>query len=322
MEIAIIIPTLCRYSHLLRCVSSLKNNSRANEVDLIIGLDYPPSEKYKEGYSKIKENFKDVQGFRNYILLESDYNLGAEENEQKLKKYVYEHNYDGFIFSEDDNEFSPNYIDYIIKGLIISEETNIEFVSGYTHLDMQVDQNYSQNIFVSKAFSAWGYGVLLKNHTSYDKYRDFYKIGKILKNKELCKKINNAKPGAVKSLMGMLKFHEVVGDTLHSIYMIVEDKYCLFPVVSKVRNYGTDGTGVHSVKINYSQLNSLINQSIDSNMVFEPSTDNIKSDLSYFDRKRAIEVPHSLIEIVKYIIFRFDLLLYRLTGITIPSRYL
>ena len=42
----ILIPTLCRAEHFIRCVESLKNNSWAKYTDVFIGLDYPPTEKY------------------------------------------------------------------------------------------------------------------------------------------------------------------------------------------------------------------------------------------------------------------------------------
>ena len=37
----ILIPTLCRYEHFVKCIQSLKENTLANESDLFIALDYP-----------------------------------------------------------------------------------------------------------------------------------------------------------------------------------------------------------------------------------------------------------------------------------------
>lgn len=51
----ICIPTLCRYEKFKECIESLAHNTIASKTDLIIGLDFPPSEKYREGYEKIKE---------------------------------------------------------------------------------------------------------------------------------------------------------------------------------------------------------------------------------------------------------------------------
>ena len=46
----VIIYTLNRYEHFRRCVESLARNTHAEQTELVIGLDYPPSEKYVEGH--------------------------------------------------------------------------------------------------------------------------------------------------------------------------------------------------------------------------------------------------------------------------------
>ena len=51
----VIIPTLCRYEHFVRCVESLKKNTWAKYTDIYIGLDYPKKDSHREGYLKIKE---------------------------------------------------------------------------------------------------------------------------------------------------------------------------------------------------------------------------------------------------------------------------
>lgn len=68
--IPICIPTCNRYEHLKRCVESLSKCTLASETDLIISVDYPPSDKYVDGNEKIKkwlergiEGFKSVQIF-------------------------------------------------------------------------------------------------------------------------------------------------------------------------------------------------------------------------------------------------------------------
>ena len=45
----ILIPTLDRYEHFKKCIESLAKNTHANKTELVIGLDYPPSEKYMDG---------------------------------------------------------------------------------------------------------------------------------------------------------------------------------------------------------------------------------------------------------------------------------
>lgn len=57
----IVIPTLNRYEHFKKCVESLARNTHADKTELIVGLDYPPSDKYMEGYLKIKNIFQRLE---------------------------------------------------------------------------------------------------------------------------------------------------------------------------------------------------------------------------------------------------------------------
>ena len=76
----ILIPTLNRYEHLRRCVESLAKNKLAKESELVIGLDYPPQEKYQEGWEKIKEFLPTISGFGKVTILSADKNIGAVNN--------------------------------------------------------------------------------------------------------------------------------------------------------------------------------------------------------------------------------------------------
>lgn len=108
----VIIPTLNRYTHLRRCVESLARNTHASETELIIGLDYPPSEKYVEGYRQVKAYLPTITGFKKVTIFERPENWGAVKNYTHLINYVF-NTYDAFIATEDDNEFSPCFLDYM-----------------------------------------------------------------------------------------------------------------------------------------------------------------------------------------------------------------
>ena len=47
------IPTLNRFEHFKRCLESLERCTGADKTDVYVGLDYPPSDKYVEGWKKI-----------------------------------------------------------------------------------------------------------------------------------------------------------------------------------------------------------------------------------------------------------------------------
>ena len=55
----IIIPTLNRIEHLKRCITSLQKNPWAKYTPLIVSVDYPPNERYVEGYKKVCKYLKE-----------------------------------------------------------------------------------------------------------------------------------------------------------------------------------------------------------------------------------------------------------------------
>ena len=110
------IPTLCRYEHFRRCVESLRNNTHANKTELVVGLDYPPSDKYKDGYEKISKYVDTIDGFAKVTVFRHKENLGAVGNWAYVQNYIFQ-NYDAAIMSEDDNEFAPCFLEYMDRCL-------------------------------------------------------------------------------------------------------------------------------------------------------------------------------------------------------------
>ena len=76
----VIIPTLCRYEHLKRCVDSLAQNTHADKTELIISLDYPAKESHREGYEKILTYIDSIKGFKKVTCLKQDHNVGVWDN--------------------------------------------------------------------------------------------------------------------------------------------------------------------------------------------------------------------------------------------------
>ena len=49
----VLIPTLCRYDHFIRCLESLKKNTWAKYTEVYIAVDYPAKESHWDGYKRI-----------------------------------------------------------------------------------------------------------------------------------------------------------------------------------------------------------------------------------------------------------------------------
>lgn len=257
----VIIPTLNRYNHLRRCVESLARCTHAKETELIIGLDYPPSEKYEEGWEMICDYLPTITGFKKVTILKRDHNLGAFENMNSLFEYVEKYS-DRCIFTEDDNEFSPNFLEFINKGLDkYKDNPEVLSISGYNYpINME---GYDKNIYASFHFSAWGCG--------------FWKDKRLtLTSKELLKfvfipthfvKLLFKSPEHIISLLYMVSKNMVHSDACYEIFSCVNNKVSIFPSISKVRNWGHDGSGEHG-EVNPNE-DLCYNQTIDMDSTFD-----------------------------------------------------
>lgn len=259
------IPTLNRYEHFKRCVESLSRCTHADKTELVIGLDYPPSEKYVEGYNLICNYLPLIKGFKKITIFKRQENFGASKNLQDLKDYAATV-YDRYIASEDDNEFSPNFLDYINKGLeIYKDNPNVYAICGYNYpIDMA---GYDHEYYFSHEFAAWGYGSWI------DKLKKTEAIVKspgyvmaLYKNFPINYYFkNNLK------LMSLASYVDqgYKGDVYITSYLHSRNVFNVFPKVSKVRNWGHDGSGVNCGKMGDQLKKTYIEQPIDTNSHFD-----------------------------------------------------
>lgn len=247
----VIIPTLNRYEHFKNCLESLEACVGSDFTDVYVALDYPPSEKYVEGWKKIDIYLHEKEKDNNFHSLtvyrrETNYFFSGRGNWQTAVKDA-TINVDRYIFSEDDNIFSPNFLEYINKGLEkYKNDSSILAICGYSH---PYPIKYSDNNYFMQNvdFSAWGYGI----------WKD-----RIAKSNDTCNKAYFRKK--LHSLNNVLKLKKhglnrllytiqwaygnkvlPINDNTFSIYMVLENMNVVMPTITKVRNMGWDGTGVH-----------------------------------------------------------------------------
>lgn len=113
----VIIPTLCRDKHFIRCMESLRRNPWAKYTEVYVGLDYPAKEEHWAGYKVIDEYLNgSFPEFREVHVFRREKNVGAAGNSNMLRAEVYK-KFDRYIYLEDDLEASPNFLEYIDKSL-------------------------------------------------------------------------------------------------------------------------------------------------------------------------------------------------------------
>lgn len=256
----VLIITLNRREHLQRCIESLKKNKYAEDTELYIGLDYPPNEKYMDGYKDVVSYLeKGIHGFKNVVILKQKENKGPFSNFVDLQNLAYE-KYDRFIYTEDDNEFSSNYLEYMNKALDRYElEENILAVSGYSYPINT--EKFSGNVFLCDSyFSALGYGMWKNKEKHMREYLNRVYFEDLYRNRnymgKLQKTSKNQYSNMVKGMLGYTPdifqrgcIREV--DLTFALYMQAFQMKVVFPVISKVRNWGYDGSGVNCNQVEF-----------------------------------------------------------------------
>lgn len=248
----VIIPTLNRYKHLKKCIQSLKNNSLAKQTEVYISLDFPPHEKYQAGYDQVKKYLQGgITGFKEVYIFYQKTNLGPSENSSFLKKEIFK-KYDRYIFTEDDNVFSQNYLEYMNLCLEkFKDDETIYAIGGYT---IPIEWSDDSNMIIRQSldFTAWGYGTWKKEYEKEKLFSrtDIYKYLNNFQNaKYLYRNQRNLFNHAVyiasgKHYLAILDNGELRHiDIVQGLYLFINKKYMIFPAISKVRNMGYDGSG-------------------------------------------------------------------------------
>lgn len=238
--IPVIIPTLCRYTHFKRCVESLSKCTDANKTEIYIGLDYPAKESHWEGYLKIKEYVKSITGFKKVTVIEYEKNQGGPANQRHLQELVKE-KYDAYIYSDDDNEFSPNYLLYMHQCLEkYKDNPKVLAICAWANPRANEDvlRGYPYNAYPMFGFNPHGVG------------RWFNKKPTVLSKEELVYSLKNFlwafshnHTHLFHNILPLMKDKNPIGDLRTEFYCARNGLYCIFPVITKVRNWGFDGSG-------------------------------------------------------------------------------
>lgn len=320
----IIIPTLSRDKHFIRLIESLRKNSWAKHTDIYIGLDFPPSDRHADGYNKICTYLENkFPEFNKIIVIKHKKNIGSGANLRHLTMIVMEQ-YDRFIKTDDDAEFSPNFIEYMNKCLMkYQDEPNVIAVTGYSY---PIEWHTSEGATVLKEnFSCpmWGTGFWRDKYKKIHKYISQEKglgidADYIIKSGGMNKMLNVAKYEFANLCLSP-EFENTLAAKMSDIavrmYTATHDKYIIVPTTSKVRNWGFDGSGEYCQEVtiahegNATAKNYVYHQQpIDTSNSFELIEDTLNANDKNKDIMDAFDVlsPTSRLKMyAKVYLYRF-----------------
>lgn len=239
----VIIPTLNRYEHLKRCLESLEQCTWADKTDVYVVLDYPPSERYVDGWKKNDEYLSVKEknhGFKtlNIIRRKTNYFMQGRVYDGIIEKATMDR--DCYITSEDDNEFSPCFLDFMNKAFEkFKDDEKVLSVSGYCHPDFVY--NGDNPAFFSYEFTAWGLGLWTHKQRYLENFTTQY-FEKFLLNKKKAIKVMRMCPALFNMLPGVMYKYKRC-DVQRGIYNFIEGTTQLRPTRTLVKNWGYDGSG-------------------------------------------------------------------------------
>ncbi len=237
----ILVSVYNRLDHLKQCVASLLNNEISKDSVLYVVSDAAYRPEDVDVIEHVRGYVKGIEGFKAVIPINREKNLGSVLSIRSAVNDVLDE-HGRMIFLEDDNVVSSNFLQYINDGLNLYEnDTKIFSVSGYNY-PINIPESYPHDIYKWQGYSAWGAGTWKDRRDSIDWNCTGSK--RVLKEnkREMIRRIGE---NTYWQISYMVEQGLSWGDAVISYNMFVKDVYTIFPVVSKVRNIGHDGSGEH-----------------------------------------------------------------------------
>lgn len=236
----VFITTLCRHEHFKRCIESLSACTHADKTDLYIAFDFPLKDWHWDGYKKNEQYITKIQGFRTINIIKRTTNYGAIKNYFDALAEIFE-KYDRIIVSEDDNYFAPSFLAYVNRGLDVYENrADIFSINGYNN-PSQTPSWYKHDVFMIRAWNSWGVGIWKEKWNKINWSMDVY--NSMLSKKDNFKELKKNYEIGLPQLIKMRDTGIITGDGYIVLFLIENNMYSVWPVKSRVRNTGHDGTG-------------------------------------------------------------------------------
>lgn len=236
----IAIPVFDRPHHFKRCIESLKKNLGAEKTVLYVSSDGPRCNKSKILVQQVRDYIKTIHGFKKVTSFMPNENTSKNiwfETRQRVSD-----DNQRFIVTEDDNVFSPYFLEFINNGLeVFLDEPKVAAICGYNYPDFPFQK---PEAIALRCFAGWGYGTWReKDLLSRVDMRAV--ASEVFADKQLFAAINKALPHMAPMMQSIFVGNLIAGDVTACSLLIKQGKVCIFPSKSLVTNMGHDGSGEH-----------------------------------------------------------------------------
>ena len=233
-----------RELHFQMCIESLKACKFSENSHLFVAIDAPFRDEDIDANKRIIKYSKEITGFKEVTLFIRPENYGINNNRTLARNEIFT-KYDRLIMFEDDNIFFPDFLTFVNRGLEVYEDREDVFsISGYQY-PIIMPNSYNHDVYLWQGFSAWGVGIWKEKWEKVPWERDeaIKTIRQFLKNYKSIYKHHQVANHYIPAKLKMIEQNRIHGDGYISLYQFLNNMYSVFPVISRVRNMGHDGSG-------------------------------------------------------------------------------
>lgn len=237
----IVIFTYNRPDHIRQTIEALRSNEYASESDLIIYSDAPGSKDARNGVMKTREYISTIKGFKSLQIIEREENWGLANNLiDGITSVV--NRYGKVIILEDDLISSPFFLRFMNEGLEkYKDNDKVASIHGYTNPTKEP----LPGIFFLSYTSSWGWATWADAWKLFEP--DGTKLLQELKDRKLRQRLDfNNSYYFVKMLKNQISGKNNSWAIRWYSSVLLNNKLCLYPGRSLIKQIGCDGSGTHS----------------------------------------------------------------------------
>jgi Glycosyl transferase family 2 len=225
---------------LSKTIEALKANYLAKESDLFIFSDGYKDEISKEMVESVREIIYGVEGFNSVTIYESKTNLGLARSVIDGVSMIIKE-YEKIIVLEDDLITSPNFLNFVNKGLEFYQSNPKVFsISGYSFNLKSLD-NYEKDYYLGYRASSLGWGTWLDRWNKIDWEVKSFNITNLLQQYRFIRGGSDLPFMLMKQKFGKIDSWAVrwcFNQSINNLYTIIASK-------SKVLHVGVGGAATH-----------------------------------------------------------------------------
>lgn len=238
----IVIFTFNRLDTLELVIKELKQNILAKESDLFIFSDFAKKVKDIKSVEAIRNFLHKIEGFKSVTIIQRKENFGLARNIiEGITDII--NKYEKVIVLEDDLITSKNFLNYMNQSLdFYKENKKIFAISGFSW-NLNSLKNIKEDVFLAYRPASWGWATWKDQWKTVD--WDLNDYDSFIKDKEAIIKFNRGGIDMTKMLKSFVEGKNNSWAIRWAYSMSRQEKYCIYPKLSKVQNIGFGDDATH-----------------------------------------------------------------------------